>query len=65
MIISGVRDRIVSPVQMAELIRIGENRGAYVLRDTEFSHPFQDKSPEIHRRRLNEVARCFMQESVN
>ncbi len=65
MIISGVRDLIVSPVQMAELIRIGENRGAYVLRDIEFSHPFQDKSPEIHRRRLNEAARFFMQESVN
>ena len=65
MIISGVRDLIVSPAQMAELIRIGTSRGAYVLRDVEFSHPFQDKSPEIHRRRLDEVTRFFMQESVN
>jgi alpha/beta superfamily hydrolase len=65
MIISGVRDHIVSPAQMAELIRIGASRGAYVFRDIEFSHPFQDKSPEVHRRRLDEVARFFMRESVN
>lgn len=60
MIISGVRDLIVSPAQMAELIRIGKNRGAYVYTDIEFSHPFQDKSYEIHRRRLNAVIRFFM-----
>lgn len=60
MIISGVRDLIVSPAQMAELIRIGKARGAYVYTDIEFSHPFQDKSSEIHRRRLNAVIRFFM-----
>lgn len=65
MIISGARDHIVSPAQMAELIRIGASRGAYVFRDIEFSHPFQDKSPEIHSRRLGEVTRFFTQELVN
>lgn len=63
MIISGVRDLIVSPAQMAELIRIGKARGAYVYTDIEFSHPFQDKSSEIHRRRLNAVIRFFMEKS--
>lgn len=65
MIISGVRDLIVSPIQMAELIRIGASRGAHIFRDIEFSHPFQDRLPEIHKRRLNEVTRFFIQESVD
>ena len=65
MIISGVRDLIVSPIQMAELIRIGENRGAIVFRGIEFSHPFQDRSFEIHRRRLNIILDFFIDESRN
>ena len=65
MIISGVRDLIVSPIQMAELIRIGENRGAIVFRGIEFSHPFQDRSFEIHRRRLNIILEFFIDESMN
>ena len=63
MIISGVRDLIVSPLQMAELIRIGANRGASVFRGIEFSHPFQDRSSEIHRRRLNKIMNFFIKES--
>ncbi len=63
MIISGVRDLIVSPLQMAELIRIGENRGAIVFRGIEFSHPFQDRSFEIHRSRLNIILNFFLDES--
>ena len=51
---------ITPPIEIPYMKRRG-----YVFRDIEFSHPFQDKSPEIHRRRLNEVARFFMQESVN
>jgi alpha/beta superfamily hydrolase len=63
MIISGVRDLIVSPLQMAELIRIGSNRGAFVFRGVELSHPFQDRSPVIHRRRLNKILDFFINES--
>jgi hypothetical protein len=63
MIISGVRDLIVSPLQMAELIRIGANRGAFVFRGIELSHPFQDSSSEIHRRRLIIIMNFFIKES--
>ena len=62
LIISGARDHIVSPAQMAELIRVGASRGAQVLRDDAFAHPYQDLSPEIHRRRLNAAARFLVQE---
>lgn len=62
MIISGARDNVVSPAQMAQLILVGASHGAHVLRHDEFAHPYQDLSPAIHRHRLNEVARFFMQE---
>jgi len=62
LIISGARDQIVSPAQMAELIRAGASRGAHVFRHDEFAHPYQDLSPDIHRLRLNAVAHFFMQE---
>lgn len=65
MIISGVRDLIVSPLQMAELIRIGENRGASIYRGIELSHPFQDRSFKIHIHRLNKIIKFFIKESEN
>ena len=65
MIISGVRDLIVSPLQMAELIRIGENRGAQIYRGVELSHPFQDSSLKIHLYRLNKILNFFIKESAN
>lgn len=62
LIISGARDTIVSPAQMAELIRVGASRGARIFQHEAFAHPYQDASLEIHRNRLNEVARFFAQQ---
>ena len=56
MIISGARDRVVSPDQMDELLRSARSRGARILQDAEFAHPYQDSSMAIHRRRQHEVA---------
>ncbi|HEX9144154.1 MAG TPA: alpha/beta fold hydrolase [Candidatus Binatia bacterium] len=56
MIISGAADTVVPPHQMDELIRIAGPRGARVLQDNEFAHPYQDSSDEVHRRRQNAVA---------
>ncbi len=56
MIISGARDRVVSPDQMDELLRSARSRGARILQDREFAHPYQDSSMAIHRRRQREVA---------
>ena len=56
MIVSGGRDNVVPPGQMEEMIRDARTRGARIFLDQEFSHPFQDSSPAIHRRRQREVA---------
>lgn len=56
MIVSGGRDNVVPPGQMEEMIRAAQSRGAAIFQDQEFSHPFQDSSPAIHRRRQREVA---------
>lgn len=62
MIISGARDSVVSPGQMDELLRIARSRGARILQDAEFAHPYQDSSMTTHRRRQREVATFLDQE---
>lgn len=62
MIISGARDGVVTPSQMEEMIRVADARGARVLRDEEFAHPYQDSSAATHRRRQNEVAAFLLGE---
>lgn len=61
MIISGESDSVVPPPQMGELIRVARSRGARILEDKEFGHPYQD-SPKTHRRRQKEVAAFLLQE---
>ena len=56
MIISGGRDRVVAPQQMDELIEVARRRGASILRDPEFAHPYQDALSDTHRRRQNAIA---------
>ena len=62
MIISGRRDSVVPPSHMNELIRVARSRGARIVEDVEFAHPYQDSSATIHRRRQQEVATFFSQE---
>lgn len=62
MIISGDRDRVVTPRQMGEMLTVARTRGARVLQDREFAHPYQDASAETHRRRLGEVAAFLLPE---
>jgi alpha/beta superfamily hydrolase len=62
MIISGAEDTVVPPRQMGELMRVAGSRGARVLQDKEFAHPYQDSSDVTHRRRQSEVAAFLMKE---
>jgi hypothetical protein len=62
MIISGTQDTIVPPSQMEELIRVARARGATVLQDNEFAHPYQDSLEATHRRRQKEVAAFLLQD---
>ena len=62
MIISGSRDIVVPPSQMDELIRVARSRGARILQDPAFAHPYQDSSSAIHQRRQDEIANFLSQE---
>ena len=62
MIISGAQDRVVTPRQMAELISEAKTRGARVLQDQDFAHPYQDAAVETHQRRLGAVAAFLLPE---
>ncbi|MGH6908501.1 MAG: hypothetical protein ACREDX_11655 [Aestuariivirga sp.] len=55
-IIIGLRDLVVPPEDVRDLASMAESRGAEVLEQPDFAHPFQDPSLEIHRRRFQEVA---------
>jgi pimeloyl-ACP methyl ester carboxylesterase len=62
MIISGAQDRVVTPRQMAELISEARRRGARVLQDQDFAHPYQDVAVETHQRRLDAIAAFLLPE---
>ncbi len=55
LVIVGLKDRIVTPAQSKELVDIAEERGAAILRDPEFSHPFMDQKLSVHQRRMQAV----------
>lgn len=55
-LIVGERDRVVLPGEMEELTIATRNCGGNIVQRLDYAHPFQDATPEIHRRRLQEVA---------
>lgn len=50
--IAGQNDRVVRPAMSRELVESAQQRGAQVLRDAAFGHPFMDYDRSVHRRRL-------------
>ncbi len=55
LMIVGLRDHVVTAAQSQELLETAAQRGATIVRDPEFSHPFMDQSLSVHRRRLQAV----------
>lgn len=55
LMIVGSRDHVVTPAQSKELLEIAAERGATIVRDAEFSHPFMDQALSIHQRRMRAV----------
>lgn len=55
LMIVGLKDHVVTPAQSKELLRSAEKRGAAILRDPAFSHPFMDQKLSVHQRRMQAV----------
>jgi alpha/beta superfamily hydrolase len=54
MIISGMRDDVITPADMREMVVAGKRRGAATIVSSEFAHAFLDPEP-VHRRRLQMI----------
>lgn len=50
--IAGDKDHVVSPAMSRELVETAQQRGAQVVRDAAFGHPFMDYDRSAHQRRL-------------
>lgn len=50
--ITGEQDRVVSLSMSRELVDEAEQRGASVIHDAAFAHPFMDRQRSVHRRRM-------------
>ena len=59
LIISGRQDSVVRPAEQSELLGSARARRARVVIEDEFGHPFMDRKPSIHTRRL-ELVKSFL-----
>ena len=53
--ITGAKDRVVTGSMSRELVDTARQRGAAVLHDAQFAHPFMDHDLSVHRRRLQVI----------
>jgi alpha-beta hydrolase superfamily lysophospholipase len=61
MFIVGQRDRVVTPAMSQEMIEKAQQRGAHVLTDPEYAHPFMDSSWSVHQNRMNMIKEYLLQ----
>ena len=55
MFIAGKQDRVVTLAMSKELLDKARQRGAQVLIDPEYSHPFMDMNWTVHKRRMSTI----------
>ena len=61
MFIVGKRDQVVSPDMSREMVEKARKRGAYVLIDPDYSHPFMDLNWAVHQRRMGVIEEYLLQ----
>ena len=52
----GRNDGVVTPGMSQELVETAQRRGAAVLEDETFGHPFMEQAPSAHERRMRAIA---------
>ena len=62
MFITGMKDTVVTPAMSDEMSTVAGERGANVLRDDAFAHPFMDRDPSAHRRRFHSIRHFLLQQ---
>ena len=59
MIVAGGKDTVVKPTDIAALVEQARRRGANVIEERSFAHPFQDRDPTVHQKRMT-IIRDFL-----
>lgn len=62
MFITGQQDRVVNPSMSRDMLETARQRGAKIIRDNEFSHPFMDLSWSVHQRRMQLIEKYLLQQ---
>jgi alpha/beta superfamily hydrolase len=62
MLIVGQRDRVVNPSMSVDMLDTARQRGAEIIKDSEFSHPFMDLSWSVHQRRMGLIEKYLLQQ---
>lgn len=62
MFIVGKRDRVVTPEMSQEIVEKARQRGAQVLVDPEYSHPFMDLNWTVHQRRMGIIEEYLLRD---
>ena len=60
LLISGANDRVVTHAMSRELAQTAAARGATLLHDPQFAHPFMDSDHEVHRRRMQVIEKYIL-----
>jgi hypothetical protein len=58
--IAGQQDRVVNPSMSRDMLEIARQRGAEIIKDSEFSHPFMDLSWSVHQRRMRLIKKHLL-----
>jgi hypothetical protein len=59
--IVGLKDHVVSPAMSRELVEKARKKGATIVTEEDFSHPFMDPAWSIHQRRMKLIADFLIQ----
>lgn len=62
MFIVGQQDRVVDLSMSRDMLEVARQRGAKIVMDNEFSHPFMDLSWHVHQRRMRLIERYLLQQ---
>ena len=55
MVITGDRDQVLGENMTGELRRLAREKGAHIIKEANYAHPFMDASDSIHHERLGRV----------
>lgn len=62
MFIVGQQDRVVNLPMSRDMLEVARQRGAQIVMDNEFSHPFMDSGWAVHQRRMRLIEQYLLQQ---